>query len=117
MRARRAAGTSHETKDLAGLHRLAFRYRETGKMRVARADAVSMVYVNHHAVARIAVRKLHHTVGGGLHRQSEIRGDVDARVERAFSIERIHAVAKRSRDRTFYRPQRRNHHPTPMLVE
>ena len=52
------------------------------------------------AIARMVFRDGDDSVGSGVHRSAIIRADIHARMERAFTRERIQSLAKTVRDMT-----------------
>src|ERR1700730_1463542 len=58
-------------------------------------------------VSRAFVRLDDHAVSGHSHRIAVLRGDIYARVESAFTAERVHALAKRARQMADHWPQSR----------
>src|SRR5947209_4130185 len=74
---------------------------EAGKMAVAGGDAVSVV---NHDGATVAAQKISESncaVSRSDHGRADTGGDIDTGVERAFSIERIDALAEGAGDLAF----------------
>src|SRR5262249_38341904 len=75
-------------------------------MAVQRADAVAVVDHDRPAVAVHLVGDLDNTVSRSNHAGPEIARDIHSAMKRAFTVERIDALAKRAGDAALYRPQR-----------
>ena len=115
MRPGAAAGKSDIADDLAALHALAVGHRKSRQMPVACGQAVAVINLDHAAVAVVEVREGDHAVGRRHYLLAIMRRDIHAGVECAFTVERINALAERSRNRADDRPERgRRRRPHPV---
>src|SRR4029077_19574784 len=103
-----AAAQTDKSDGVAAVYSLAGGYREVGQVTVARGDAMAVVQRNGPSVAAQKISKSHGAVGGRDYRLAIRRCDVDAAMERTFTVKRGNALAKRPGNWTFHRPKIRS---------
>src|ERR1700739_714357 len=107
VRTRSAACLSHVSDDLSALHMLARDNASRRKMPVEREQIVAVVKHHSAAVSGAHVLAGHVTVAGSAHRSSVWRFDIDARMKRAFSVDRIFTLTEARSYAAFNGPDRR----------
>src|SRR5260370_33397259 len=108
LRSSRAAPLAFISKNISTLHMCANMRRKPGKMTVPGSDAESVVNDDQPAISSSLVHHCHHAVSRRAYGIAVVGGDIDSRVERAFTTERIERLAKMPRDLSHYRPKRRH---------
>src|SRR6266704_4450485 len=107
VRSSRTAADAAIANHLAALDSRTRDGRKRRKMRVPGGDPEAMIDHDYASVAGVILGTDHNAVSGHVHRRSIIRSHIHARVERAFTAERIEALAKTVCDMSEHRPNRR----------
>ena len=102
-----AAADSRIADHFAALDASSSNNGERRKMRVPGGNAKSVIDEYHAAIAGVLPRIEDNAVGRGVHGRAVIGADVNARVERTFTRERVEPLAKAIRDVAENRPDRR----------
>src|SRR5271156_1066225 len=108
VRSRRTAAGAFVSDDVAAFYVRAWLGVERGKMPVPGGHAKAMVNDNEAPVAGAAIHNHDNAVGGGVYLIAVVRGDVNSRVERTFTAERVKALAEMTGNLADDRPQRRH---------
>src|SRR5258706_9243477 len=96
MRPSAASRRSNIPNHIASMYVLSSRDGKSREMPVARAHAVAMFQQNRSSIAAHEVCGRDHSVRRSHYRLTRFRRNIHARVERAFSIERINALTERA---------------------
>src|SRR5205823_12418984 len=105
MWAGRAAAQPNVTKQITAIYRLPLGNSKAGKVSETRTEIRAVLHDDQPAVTGHGVGVNHHAIGGRADRLAVRAGNVNAAVERAFTIKWINALAERPGHRTFHRPQ------------
>src|SRR5216683_1723560 len=91
-----AAADSGVADDLSALDAHAGNDREGGKVPVSRGDAEAVVHNHQSSVARARFRGRHDSVSRSVNGLAVLGGNIHAGMERAFTRERVEALAEGS---------------------
>jgi hypothetical protein len=108
VRAGSAATNSHIADYVPTLHAHAPQHGKAREMAIPACDTKAMIDDDHLPVAGVLSRFNYHAIRTSSNALTIFARDVYAGMERSFSTEWVQALAKLSRDRADYRPERRS---------
>src|SRR5579862_762516 len=106
MRTRAAAACSHVADDLAPLHLFTRTDSKTREVPIERLDSMAVIDQDLPPVSAGQAGSENNSIRRGAYSLSEARRDIDARMERAFTVERVLALPEGARNRSNHRPKR-----------